>query len=710
MSKYLLRIFAVCVMPVVFAFGCSDDPSDANAPTLTLDVSAEETYSTGDEIVIHMTATDPQDEDLEFEAVEKPDAADFRPYRNEALFNWAPNAGDITDGDPHRLVFAVTNESDLRTERTVRIHIEGQQGTRFLNSSSQLFNPAAGQALRFNVEVDHPSEPQVVLAMPDDRAPDGASFQQIDDFEGEFQWSPTPSQLDQRTHTVVFEADDGSEIAEQVVTIIVQDTSSGSPDPGGETEAEACAEPDPIDHDPIEVGTGAGSYEITGTITDDSHDWDQAILYWTFDDPLGEDPQFETAEMALEGTTVAGKLANPLVDPGETVEVSYTFCVFDEDADEDGFICAPREFYHRFIAYSPDDDGCIDDGLDMSEPGSGGSISAVAWEAYRTCEGAPKYHAVDIFEGETAEIVISYPPGRSPDLELEHDGEPVDLEVLSCLGLAYAEIEQPGTAQLRVAADHFPYHVTAFIEDPDAEECDYANSTGGDARIVVDDFVMFDDERVCAVDDRDIYAMELLPGDFFEALAEFSHDDGDIDLTLYAPWQSDEVDDAGEGVAQAWSTDDDEYLDYTVEDAGFHYLAVDTYDQPNSYDLLLGRQCGSDDMFAGNHSLEEAGAVDFDTYFGLKLCSGESDWYEYTNDTGDEIDVDGQLAVIAGDIPELSIGMYEEDGSDWPVDRGIVDDDNDAFYATVDPGQSLFVEVETTADVYYELHLEEGDF
>ena len=54
--------------------------------------------------------------------------------------------------------------------------------------------------------------------------------------------------------------------------------------------------------------------------------------------------------------------------------------------------------------------------------------------------------------------------------------------------------------------------------------------------------------------------------------------------------------------------------------------------------------------------------------------------------------------------------MYQTDGSDWPADKGIVDNDNGAMYATVDPGESVVIEIGADGSYYYELHLEESSF
>ncbi len=646
--------------------GCPGGEVDAQAPELTLDVRSEETYVAGQDVVrITLTATDPQGQALEFEAVEVPARSTFQTFQNQAVFNWDPIISDVTDGDPHRLVFAVTNEAGRTTERSVLIHVDaGQAGTRFLNSSSQLYDPTSGAPLEFDVRVRNDQAPLVVINMPPDRAPEGASFEQTDDFEGRFYWMPTPVQREKRIHTVVFEADDEEEIVEQEVTIIIQDPDAGGTPGGGGgggTVTECTGETG-IAHQPLGAQRTAGNYAVEGQVTESSRNWVDAVLYWTFDDPLGGAPAYESKVLELDGSNgFAGEIPNPLLDPGGVEEISYTVCAFDDTGEDAGFICTPEEFLYRFLAYSPDDQKCRDDGQDLSSPSLADTISTSAWQAHRLCADGPKYHALDLASGEVVDLLVSFGAEEEPKVDITVDGSSVDVELLPCIGLAQATVEGPGQALVQVSADDFPYHITGFRDVADCPGAQYEpNNTPGQATLVVDDFVYFDDMAICTADDIDIFALELVRGDSFEAFLEFEHAQGDLDMTLFAPSQTSEILSGGFGVAQGWSTSDNETITYTAEESGFHYLSVVTSSEPNTYELLLERSCEVDDPYAGNHSTGTAASISTGGFSGLKLCEGQADYFEIDHLSSDDVIWVGEVRVVYGSANSVDVAVYDE--------------------------------------------------
>ncbi len=710
----------LAVMGLTGVVSCASDAGEYEEPQMVLNVGSEETFTAGQDVVfIQIKATDPQDMELEFEAVDIPDRATFDTYRNEALFNWDPLISDVTDGEPHRLVFAVSNEAGLTVERTVHVHIDaGDEGTHFLNSSSQLYNPSSGGALEFDVRVRNDLASLVVLSMPEATAPEGASFEQTDDFEGKFSWTPNPEQAEQRTHSVIFEADDNEEVVEQQVTIVIQDPDIGtSPPGGGETDPTelTCSEDQVIAHEPLGAQRTAAPYLIEGQIDDDSQNWDEVLLYWTLEDPIDVTPDYEMKVLEMEGTQFSGEIPNLELDPGETAEMSYAICAFSDD-DEEGLSCVPDEFLYRFIAYSPDDEKCRDDGIDYADPDEAGQISTEEWNAYRVCEEQPKYHELELVDGEEAEVTVSYPPATSPKIDFLFDGEPVEAEDLPCVGLSYVEVEGPGTVQVRVAGDELPYHVTGFLfgdEPVEPEECpgeEYEpNDTPAQATLIVDDFAAYEEMGICEEDDIDVFATRLVRGDKFDAYLFFEHDEGDLDMTLFAPSQDDEVVDGGFGVAQGWSSDDDEEISYTAEESGFYYLSVVTVSEPNTYELLTERVCEVDDEFAGNHELSDAASIDFETYEGLKLCENQPDYFRLTQEGGgDDITWMGEIRAEYGSLQSMEVRVYDESGT--LVTEGEAVQDRIDFYVEPEPGESFDVEIEASSPMLYELNMVEFDF
>jgi hypothetical protein len=133
-------------------------------------------------------------------------------------------------------------------------------------------------------------------------------------------------------------------------------------------------------------------------------------------------------------------------------------------------------------------------------------------------------------------------------------------------------------------------------------------------------------------------------------------------MTLFSPSDRDNVGPEGIGVTEGWSTDDDEFIDYTSDESGVYHLAVFTSGGPNDYGFSFIRSCGDEDEFgSSNHAQSSAALITPDTYTDLKVCSGSPDWYERTGfaDASVLAEVEIQQGARASDV---TFGVYDEDG------------------------------------------------
>ena len=703
--RRIIPMMALVLTGLTALTGCPSEGDDVEAPEVSLDVRSEETYRVGEDIIrIQVTATDPQGYDLEFSVIDPPSRASFQTFANSAVFTWDPISSDVTHDEPKQLVFAVTNERGATTERAVTLHIHaGNTTPRFLNSTSELYNPTSGNPLKIDVRVRDDDSPQVILSMPPERAPEGASFEQTDNFEGEFRWMPSPIQLEERMHTVVFIADDDdNEPVEQRVTIIIQRESVGpGPGPGPGPEPGASCEDEPIDHQPLQAQRTAEDYRIEGSIANTSQNWEEALVYWTLEDPMGSEPRFESRLLELEGNDFTGHIPNPLVEGGSSEVLSYTICAISETQGDDGFVCSPQEFYYRFVAYAPDEEKCRDDGISFGEA-SPGEISLTEWEGYQVCEGVDKYHTLELFDGEVVEVAVSFSPGLSPEIEASFDGVAVEWNSYECLGWASVELEGPGTVMVQVSGDDFPYHITGFAEAPECPGSEYEpNNTPGQATLVAEDFAFFENMAICTEDDRDVYALELVRGDDFYAFMDFVHAEGDLDMTLFAPSQVTEVVENGFGVAQGWSSSDGEEIVYVAEESGFHYLSVVTSSEPNGYDLIFERSCEVDDNFSGNHSKDFAAFIELTEFGSLKLCEGQSDWFAHEYEGSSTGAWLGEVRPHYGNVNALNVTVYDEAGN--VVQEGETSGNSVDFSIEPQPGETYYFEVHSDRPMIYDL-------
>ncbi|RVU46868.1 hypothetical protein EA187_06965 [Lujinxingia sediminis] len=696
-------IFATTLPAALLLGGCTEPLVEAGSPLLTLDVRSEETYTVGEDVIqINLTGSDPSGLDLTFAVADMPERARFQTFSNAAVFTWDPIASDATGEGTRRLVFSATNSVGKVAERVVHVRIlSGNGQPRFVSSQSELYDPRGGQPLRLEVRVRDDDSNQVSLSMPAASAPQGASFEQVEAFEGVFSWLPTPAQLQQRAHTVTFVAEDFvHEPVEFIVTIIVQ-RSGTSPTPPSE---DRCEVEGPIVHTALSTRRGVGDYGIEADIAGGSTRFSEVVLYWTLDDPFSESADFESRPMTLEGKVARASIGNPLPAPGESAMISYTICAVEaEPASEDeAVVCAPPYTYWRFAAYSPDDAVCRDDGVDLSTASQAAPMVREDYSDHRLCRSADKHHRVEVGEGEVLEVVVAHSPGT--DLELSFVEGSATFEREGCDGLAVAILDTPGTYVVRARGDEAAYHIGAYsLEQNICPDAAYEpNDAAAMATLLTESFVGLSELAICEADDVDIYAVELFGGDDLEVFASFVHAQGDIDLTLYAPEQSTLATLGEEGVAGAWSSDDDEAFSYTAEASGFYYLRVESVNGPNTYDLAVERICNDVDAFSGNHGLPEAAALVLDvSEANLQLCNDLEDWFSIEVEAGQS--VLGQMVVNRGSAQDVLLDVFNEGGGRVAVgEAGTRSVDFD--FVAAEAG-TYFLAISAEAPVEYDLDM-----
>ncbi len=225
-------LWGVALSALVAFVGCN--AGENRAPELSLDVQSQQTYTVGEDIIrVEATATDPDGDAIDFAVDGAPNAprVNIQEFGNEALFTWNPTPADITDDDPHRLIFSATDSRGAETQRVFSVFIRpGNGAPTFETSSSQIYNLGSDEPFTFEVVVDDPDDESLFLFM--DSGPDGATFQETGDMRGEFQWTPSESQRQKRLHTAVFEVDDGDNPPVNLEVSLILRDAEDSPDAG----------------------------------------------------------------------------------------------------------------------------------------------------------------------------------------------------------------------------------------------------------------------------------------------------------------------------------------------------------------------------------------------------------------------------------------------------------------------------------------------
>jgi hypothetical protein len=713
----LVFLVAALTLPV----GCGPDDANNMPPELTLDVRSEETYVVGEDVIrIQANASDPEGDSIDWEMVNKPERGEFQTFTNSALFTWDPITSDVTDGEPLRLIFAATDSAGNRTERVVNVTILAGNGTpRFISGSSYLYDSEGDGEVGFEVQVRDDDSTDLELTMRSDSAPAGASFERLEPgsggiHRGQFTWTPTLQQRNTRIHSVTFVADDGeNDPVTQEVSLIFQDNTGGNNDPD---PTEECGANRPIEHDPLEAQRTLDPYVVEADFVNGAEQtWDVAYLFWSDADPLNDADVYESTEMKIDGTNIRAVIPNPALPAGESETIFYSICLGDNDAPEgsdEQFICVPSSTLWSFHAYSPDDTQCIDDtaGADF---GSAEPISSEAWSSFRACDGAADMHEVTVPAGETVEVFVTYSAGSGVSVT-GYDQEQKERDIVTdsdCLGISYLELSadsSDATYYVEVEAADVPYQIRAYGQTGTTgcpDDSLEPNDTTSDAVLIFEDEVEYPDMSICETDDVDVFAWDMLAGDEVLVETQFSHADGDIDMTLFAPSEREDVGPDGLGVTEGWSSDDDEFIGYTAEESGVYHLAVFTVDEPNDYGFSFIRSCGDTDQFGpSNHERTNASLITPGTYEDLKVCGGTADWYERTGFAGAGVlgEVEIQQGARASDV---TFAVYDESGQ--VVAEATESNGRLSLDFTPDERGQYFYKVESAFSMVYTLTLVE---
>lgn len=720
------QFWFIAAMTLLGAWLAACGPGTSNAgnkaPEITLDVGSEAEYQVGDVVQIRVTATDPDGDSLSFDVANRPPRAEFTSFQQEALFDWNPN-NDATMESPWRLTFIVEDEHGKRAEKVVVVTINPGNGVpEFRLSGSKLYDVNSNDPLSFEVEVRDDDSTQVMLSMPPTSAPEGASFQVTGDKTGEFQWDPSPDQEEKRVHSVVFVADDGDNEAVRKKVNIVFKNRDDDPDPN--KNPGECNETLPIEFSPLPAQHTLDDYAIEAQFASQSmaEKYDIASVLWTTKDALNDlSIDYNAAQLRIDGKKMTGDIPNLQLNAGESKEVYYSVCALDNEADQnadDKLVCSPdlSFMFHSFIAYSPDDDECIDDQKAIGSKSVATKVSADKWNRFRACKGKADYHEFEVGSEETVDVLMMYSKGQNIDFEvIDESGNTVKKAVAksNCRGLANIHIEHTGsdtkaTYYVKVTGSDLPYQTKAFRMGGSSgmctEDAEEPNDSVDKATLVVEDKT-YKDMSICKKDDQDVFVFEMMKGDKFGSSVKFTHANGNLDAKLFAPSQEMKVAKSASGVAEGVSMDDDESITHTAMETGLYHLLVYSNDTANDYEVRLDTTCRDTDQFNNNHNRMSAGVVSLQKYPDLKACSGQSDWYERTGFSGTSLSATLDIKEGAT-VDDITFAVYDDMGR--KVQDSIKVGEKRLIDFTPSSNQQYLFEVKSTKNILYSIKFEQN--
>ena len=730
MKLMLRKLFIVAVAAIACASGgCSTDGTGTNGPPeIRVDVQTTFEYVVGEgRITITVTGEDPDGHDVVIGLANKPERARIQNFDGWAVFDWDPLASDVTPpGEPLNLVFFAEDQLGARSERVVSIVIIAGNGVpRFENSPSVLYNTDSGKPLVFEVRVRDDDTPRVALAMPTEKAPVGASFIPLTDKAAKFEWMPSEDQLEFRVHSVTFTANDGvNDPVEQKVSILFKKSGGGDDeevrpdvpeDPTDPGMSSNCGFESAVLHTPLGAQRGTDDYVISATLSAEAAArYDRLTLSWTDQDAFNSAPELQGSEMAEVNGSFSANIPNPVLGAGETKVFYYQICAIDDDStDDDSVLCGPTSVYYSFTAYSPSETECVDD------QGAGANFDAAldmdtvtGWHHGGVCAGTDDYYRMDLLADQDGDVFFIYPMGQGVTVEMFDENQaPLTVEPSACAGYTYVFVENdsgaPITRYFKVSGTDSPYHVSPFyfeVTTMCAATDMEPNDTALSASIIPTDGTATALQETCGITDVDVFKFAANTGEEITATALFSHDEGDLDIKLFAPSQSMMVGPTSSGVASGLSFTDNEELQHVAQETGDYYLLVRTYTDPNTYTLAVTKteECTDDDSFGDNHSeATSANATAFTPHRGLEVCPAQDDWYEFMGFQGEFIEID--VKVTSGSAAAVSLTIHR-DGSQEAT-GSITGMDMDTLSATVDVlTDGIYkAQVTTTAPVEYEL-------
>jgi len=643
------------IVALLLLAGCGDVISGGDPPYLG--PVPDQTALVGQELVLVVTASDPEGGPLDFFIAGRPETASFLAYEDgeTAVFRWTPEAADAdTGGRIHEVEFIVKDEGGLWDSEQVRITVYPAWAPTFLGPTGYVLNLAKEKQLEFLVQVKDDGASRIDVSIIESF--DGVYIEPHGKKGAYFYWKPTEEQIADKAYWYVrfsatgYATEAGGEVAlytiEHEISIVLINREQGG----------CVGTPPSVVLTPLGDQHGQDGYSVSAGITDAESFVASATAFWTTGDPV-EGPWQAVPLVAAYGDLYASTI--PAVSgAGAGRFVHYYVEAWDDD-DWAGAACdhatrVPKTGCFSFAAYGPGYEyACLEDGFE-AEGGDGFSdpvwLTPGVWPGLRACPGDPDWYLVDSLSGDDLSVTFLAP---DPDAALEAQpmdngggllGPPMNAGETrvwpgSSLegGLVILEVHAPwgvaGTYSLEIGA-----------ADEDCEPDGFEPDDGpGQAQILAGGQAT--DRTICG-GEEDWFRLDAPGSSFLHAEAVFYQDDGDLDLYL--------VDGDGETILAAReSTTDNEILDANIDVGGTYYLVVKGYaGASNGYNLYaeVGDQTDHcvEDSYAPNQTIEEALTVPILQQPELTLCPGQPDWFAVGLNGGESLRV---TAVPAGGVP-----------------------------------------------------------
>ena len=652
-SGFRIPASVACAVLLLLA-GCGDVISGGDPPHM--DPVSDQIALVGQEVVLVVTASDPEGGPLEFFIAGRPETATFLAYEDgrTAVFRWTPEAADAdTGGRVYDVEFIVKDRGKLWDSEQVRVTVYPAWAPTFLGPTGHVLNLAKEKQLEFLVHVKDDGASRIDVGILEGF--EGAYLEPHGKKGAYFYWKPTDDQIAHKAYWYVrftatgYATEAGGEVAlytiEHVVAIVLINREQGG----------CVGTPPSVVLTPLGDQHGSGGYPIVAGITEAESFVASATAFWTTGD-AAEGPWQAVPLTGAGGDLFTGVLPE-IPGAGDGRFVFYYVEAWDDD-DWAGAACdhvarVPKAGSLSFVAYGPGyEDACYEDPFEIE----GGDtfedaiwLETGSWPGLRACPGDADWYLLFADDGDlSVTFLVSDPTAPLQAQPTDNMGGLLGAPMVGGETRSWAQDElSGGLIALQVQAGAGiggTYSLEVRAVDEDCEPDGFEPDDGpGQAQLLVGGEAT--DRTICG-GEEDWYRVQVAGGAFLHAEAVFYQADGDLDLYL--------VDGDGETILLAKeSATDNELIDANIDVGGVYYLMVKGYaGASNGYNLIVEigdqtEQC-VEDTYAPNHSVEEALMIPIQQQPGLTLCPGQPDWFAVGLNGGELLRV---TAIPAGGVP-----------------------------------------------------------
>ena len=640
---------------------CGDVLSGGDPPTM--EPVPHQVALVGQELVLVVTASDPEGGPLDFFIAGRPETATFLAYEDghTAVFRWTPEAADAdTGGRVHDVEFIVKDKGGLWDSDRVQITVYPSWAPTFLGPTGYVLNLAKEKQSEFLVQVKDDGASRIDVTIIEGFA--GAYIEPHGKKGAYFYWKPTEDQIAEKAYWYVrfsatgYAMEGGGEVAlytiEHVIAIVLINREQGG----------CVGTPPSVVLTPLGDQHGQTGYPISAGISDAESFVASATVFWSTGDPQSGPWQAVPLD-ASGGDQFSGVL--PVAPNAGAGRFVYYYIEAWDDDDWAGAACdhaarVPKAGSLSFVAYGPgQEDACLEDVFEVE--GGDGFEDAIwlelgSWPGLRACPGDADWY---LFYVETDDLSVTF---LADDPAAALSAQPVDnagglLGAPMTAGETRVWSEGSLDGNLLALKVSVPFSTggtyTLEVRVVD-EDCDADSFEPDDGPTQAQLLVGGEAEgRTICGGEEDWFRLDLSAGAFLHAEAVFYQADGDLDLYL--------VDGDGETILVAKeSATDNEILDVNIDTGGSYYLVVKGYaGASNGYNLYaeIGDQSDQcvEDTYAPNQSIETSLTIPIQDQPGLTLCPGQPDWFSVGLNGGETLRVS---AFSEGGVP-ITVQIFD---------------------------------------------------